>query len=250
MDEKSKLLTIGQFAALHGINKKTLMWYDEIGLFKPVAVNPVNGYRCYNYYQSPILETILLLRELDVSITEIQDFIKNRSAEAMRNLLDEKIGELDLQIMHLQAVKKTLCNHHQNMTALLTMDLSEITVVEKEECCLVTVNIDKDTAFEQEVERLSHICMSDGKETNLVLEDNRHFPADAYICEYNWNHCYEYALVFPEALKINYIFLQNIDAADAAFEDSLLPEGYGEESEENPYCLYAFGTGKNVIWYE
>lgn len=61
-------------------------------------------------------------------------------------------------------------------------------------------------AFEQEVERLSHIRMSDGKETNLVLEDNRHFPADAYICEYNWNRCYEYALVFPEALKINYIF--------------------------------------------
>ena len=78
MDEKSKLLTIGQFAALHGINKKTLMWYDEIGLFKPAAVNPVNGYRCYNYYQSPILETILLLRELDVSIGEIKDFMKNR----------------------------------------------------------------------------------------------------------------------------------------------------------------------------
>jgi len=155
MDEKSKLLTIGQFAALHGINKKTPMWYDEIGLFKPAAVNPVNGYRCYNYYQSPILETILLLRELDVSITEIQDFMKNRSAEAMRNLLDEKIGDLDLQIMHLQAVKKTLCNHHQNMTALLTMDLSEITVVEKEERCLVTVNIDKDTAFEQEVELIT-----------------------------------------------------------------------------------------------
>lgn len=80
MDKKSRLLTIGQFAAMHGINKKTLMWYDEIGLFKPAAVNPENGYRCYNYHQSPILETILLLRELDVSIQEIQDFMQNRSA--------------------------------------------------------------------------------------------------------------------------------------------------------------------------
>ncbi len=155
MNEKSKLLTIGQFAALHGINKKTLMWYDEIGLFKPAAVNPVNSYRCYNYYQSLILETILLLRELDVSIGEIQDFMKNRSAEHMRQLLDEKIGELDLQIMHLQAVKKTLCNHHQNMTALLTMDLSEIAIVEKEERCLVTVDIDRDITFEQEVELIT-----------------------------------------------------------------------------------------------
>lgn len=42
MDKKDKLLTIGQFAALHGINKKTLMWYDEIDLFKPAAINPEN----------------------------------------------------------------------------------------------------------------------------------------------------------------------------------------------------------------
>ena len=111
MNKTDKLLTIGQFAAMHGINKKTLMWYDEIGLFKPAAINPENGYRCYNYHQSPILETILLLRELDVSISEIQDFMKNRSAENLKCLLDEKIAQLDLQLMHLQAVRKTLFNH-------------------------------------------------------------------------------------------------------------------------------------------
>lgn len=155
MSEKNKLLTIGQFAALHGINKKTLMWYDEIGLFKPAAINPENGYRCYNYHQSPILETILLLRELDVSIPEIQDFMKNRSAENMKCLLDEKIAELDLQLMHLQAVRKTLSNHRQDMDTLLTMDLSEISIVEKEERCLVTVDIDRDVTFEKEVELIT-----------------------------------------------------------------------------------------------
>ena len=45
MEKKSKLLTIGQFAALHGINKKTLMWYDEEGLFRPAFIDPGNGYR-------------------------------------------------------------------------------------------------------------------------------------------------------------------------------------------------------------
>ncbi|MDE6619834.1 MAG: MerR family transcriptional regulator [Lachnospiraceae bacterium] len=149
------MLTIGQFAALHGINKKTLMWYDEIGLFKPAAINPDNGYRCYNYYQSPILETILLLRELDVSITEIQNFMINRSAENLKCLLDEKIAELDMQIMHLQAVRKTVSNHRQNMNTLLTMDLSEISIVEKEKRCLVTVDIDQNVTFEKEVELIT-----------------------------------------------------------------------------------------------
>lgn len=155
MNEKDKLFTIGQFAALHGINKKTLMWYDQIGLFKPAAINPENGYRCYNYYQSPILETILLLRELDVSVNEIQAFIKDRSAQNLKNLLDEKISALDLQIIHMQAVRQMLCRHRQDMVTLLTMDLSEINIVEKEECCLVTVDIDSSTSFEKEVELIT-----------------------------------------------------------------------------------------------
>ena len=155
MNEKSKLLTIGQFASLHGINKKTLMWYDEIDLFKPAAIHPENGYRYYNYYQSPILETILLLRELDVSIYKIQEFMKNRSAENLKCLLDEKIDALDDNILHLQAVRKTLCSHRQNMVSLLTLDLSEISVISKEEHCFVTVDIDKDTTFEDEVEQIT-----------------------------------------------------------------------------------------------
>lgn len=155
MNKQDKLLTIGQFAALHGINKKTLMWYDETGLFKPAAINPENGYRCYTYRQSPILETILLLRELDVSINEIRQFMENRSAGNMKCLLDEKIAELDQNILHLQAIRKTLCNHRQNMETLLHMDLREISIVDKEERCLVTVDIDKDVTFEKEVEMIT-----------------------------------------------------------------------------------------------
>lgn len=155
MNRQNKLLTIGQFAAIHGINKKTLMWYDEIGLFRPASVNPENGYRYYDYHQSPVLETILLLRDLDVSIHEIQDFMKDRSAGNLKQLLEEKMADLDKQIAHLQAVRTTLSAHRQNMDTLLTMDLSEISIVEREERCLVTVEIDRDTSFEREVELIT-----------------------------------------------------------------------------------------------
>lgn len=155
MKEHNKLLTIGQFAALHGINKKTLMWYDEIGLFKPAAINPENGYRCYSYHQSSILETILLLRELNVSVSEIQEFMKNRSASSLKSLLDEKIADLDQNITHLKAVRKTLCAHRQNMVTLLTINLSEISIIEKKEHSLVTVDIHPGISFEKEVEMIT-----------------------------------------------------------------------------------------------
>ena len=41
------------------------------------------------------------------------------------------------------------------MDTLLTMDLSGISIVEKEERCLVTVDIDRNTSFEQEVELIT-----------------------------------------------------------------------------------------------
>ena len=155
MEKKSRLLTIGQFAALHGINKKTLMWYDEIGLFHPAAIHPENGYRYYSYHQSSILETILLLRELDVPIDEIQAFMKNRSAASMEQLLQEKIEDLDRDLAHLKGVRKTLMYHRQNMLTLLTMDLSEISIVEKKERSLVTVDVSRDTSFDKLVELIT-----------------------------------------------------------------------------------------------
>lgn len=154
-DAKGRLLTIGQFASMHGINKKTLMWYDQIGLFRPAVIHPENGYRYYSYHQSPVLETILLLRELDLSLEVIQKFMENRSAESLKCLLEEKIKDLDRHLAHLQAVRDTLCSHHQNMVTLLTMDLSEISIVAKEERCLVTVDIYPDIPFEKEVELIT-----------------------------------------------------------------------------------------------
>ncbi|MEZ3437243.1 MAG: MerR family transcriptional regulator [Lachnospiraceae bacterium] len=148
------MLTIGQFAALHGINKKTLMWYDEIGLFHPAVIHPENGYRYYNYHQSSVLETILLLRELNVSTDEIRTFMQNCSATSMEQLLRKKIEDLDREITHLKAVRETMSCHCQNMQTLQTMDLSKISLIEKKERCLVTVDIDKDTPFDKLVEMI------------------------------------------------------------------------------------------------
>ncbi|MEG1551671.1 MAG: MerR family DNA-binding transcriptional regulator, partial [Oscillospiraceae bacterium] len=62
--------TTGQFAKLHNINKRTLHYYDDIGLFSP-AYKGKNGYRYYTYQQSPTLEMLLTLRELNMSVNEI-----------------------------------------------------------------------------------------------------------------------------------------------------------------------------------
>ncbi|MEG2638768.1 MAG: Nif3-like dinuclear metal center hexameric protein, partial [Clostridiales bacterium] len=74
-DNNKILFTAGQFAKLHNINKRTLLYYDEIGLLSP-ELKGENGYRYYTYHQSQILEMLLTLRELDMSIKDIMKYME------------------------------------------------------------------------------------------------------------------------------------------------------------------------------
>lgn len=151
LDSKNTLFTIGQFAALHNINKKTLMWYDETELFKPATVGG-NGYRYYTCYQSSVLNTILMLRELGVSIPEIKLFLKNRSAPKLERLLEERIQELDKQIFHLKKMRSLMVSRKKEMSEIAQMDMSEISIVERERTPLILVYTSNSMTFEEEME--------------------------------------------------------------------------------------------------
>lgn len=152
-EKKLNLFTIGQFAALHGINKKTLMWYDETGIFKPAIIRE-NGYRYYTYFQSSTLEAILMLRELDVPICKIQDFLKNRSAENLKELLEEQTAELDRRIAHLRSIRKSLVQQTNDTSSLLDLNLSDIRLIEHKTEYLITLHTTGDISWEQDIRTL------------------------------------------------------------------------------------------------
>ena len=57
-------MKISEFAQKNQVSTKLLRHYDEIGLLKPAAVDPENGYRCYGEEQSHLLNWILVLKNL------------------------------------------------------------------------------------------------------------------------------------------------------------------------------------------
>ena len=115
--EKGRLFSIGQFAALHGVNKKTLMWYDE------------NGYRYYTYFQSATLEAILLLRELDVPVARIRSFLDDRSAQSLAALWDEQLDAVDRKLARLRELRRTMQAQANETKALLELDTGSIEIV-------------------------------------------------------------------------------------------------------------------------
>lgn len=150
LKEENILFTIGQFANLHEINKKTLMWYDEIGLLKPACVKE-NGYRYYSYQQSATLETILMLRELNVSLDNIKLFMEHRTIDSFDYLLKEKITELGQTIDHLKSMHKVLSDHRRKIEMLRSLDISTISLVQKQSCYLVSVDVSTSASLEKEI---------------------------------------------------------------------------------------------------
>ena len=106
--EKNKLIfTTGEFAKFHDVNKRTLHYYDDIGLFSPLYKGE-NGYRYYTPYQSAAFESICSLRELDMSIEEIKAYLNKPNTQDFMNLANIKIEEIDKTIKRLSTLKKIL----------------------------------------------------------------------------------------------------------------------------------------------
>ena len=121
-------LTVSEFARLHNVNKRTLHYYDSIGIFSPEKVGE-NGYRYYTYMQSAKFEIILALRELGMSIEEIRDYQENRGAEALSQLLLEKSQEIDEKIRQMKYLKKVLTTKRENLLLAQSDRVNDIEIV-------------------------------------------------------------------------------------------------------------------------
>lgn len=65
------MLKIGDFSSLTQVSVKTLRYYDEVGLLRPLQVDGASGYRYYSASQLPRLHRILALKDLGFSLEQI-----------------------------------------------------------------------------------------------------------------------------------------------------------------------------------
>jgi len=101
MRQNTVKMTTAQFAELHGVNRRTLHYYDDIGLFSPCQKGE-NGYRYYDASQSIVFEYIRMLKELNMSIAEIADYCKHPAPEKFLQIADRKEAEIDLEIRRMR----------------------------------------------------------------------------------------------------------------------------------------------------
>jgi DNA-binding transcriptional MerR regulator len=98
------MLSIGDFSKLSRVPVKTLRYYDEIGLFKPLDVDRFTGYRHYSASQLIRLNRILVMKDMGLSLEQIALLLdKELTPDQIRGMLRLKQVELHQQLVEGQA---------------------------------------------------------------------------------------------------------------------------------------------------
>lgn len=91
--------TVKEVSKLTGISVRTLHYYDEIGLLKPIKVTE-SGYRLYDDSNLNRLQNILMFRELLFPLKEIKEILDNPEFD-QKEALTQQIKLLELKKRHI-----------------------------------------------------------------------------------------------------------------------------------------------------
>lgn len=159
--EQPKLYKIGMFANMNRVTIKTLRYYDEQNLIKPVYVDEKNGYRYYEASQIADLHRILALRGMGFSIEDIRRII---NGEEEKKLLQEKKQEILKQIAALTAKLAEVESYLNKDDVALALPVL-IKKLPKVEVCTMEKKIQSyDALFDmmpemgEEMEKLECVC--------------------------------------------------------------------------------------------
>lgn len=131
------MMTVKEVSDLTGVSIRTLHYYDQLGLL-PAAGHTDSGYRLYDDAALERLQQILLFRELEFPLKDIQRILTN-SAFDRRKALAQQIELLTLKKQHLESLislaQKTLTTGgtYMDFTAFDTQKIQEYTSQAKQQ---------------------------------------------------------------------------------------------------------------------
>ena len=118
------MFKIGDFSKLMRVSIRMLRYYDETGLLRPATIDKCTGYRLYSVEQIPVLQKIILLRDVKFTVAEIataltnwddnfivQQLVKKKQAiEAELRLERQRIGKIEMAINDIN--QGIIATHH------------------------------------------------------------------------------------------------------------------------------------------
>ena len=112
MECKGYIVNIGKAAKLSNLTVKTVRYYADIGLVKPLKNNST-GYRDFSDDDLAQLQFVAKARKFNFTIQECEELLslysdKNRSSKEVKVLTLEKISEIDIKLNELKDLRHQL----------------------------------------------------------------------------------------------------------------------------------------------
>ncbi|AKN32551.1 MerR family transcriptional regulator [Clostridium carboxidivorans P7] len=196
------LFTVGEMSKLFNINIKTLRYYDEINLFKPIFIDKTNSYRYYSTEQFEQLNTIKYLKALGMSLKSIDYHLKERSIDNIMDLLKKQKKITEEKIKDLESIKQKIENrinqinyasYKENLDVIQEIEFKKRTIV------LLKQRIKSDNDLELSIRQLENKTNKDASIFNGKV--------GVSICIDKLNYRifdeYDYIFLFTEGERYN-----------------------------------------------
>ena len=130
--DKQDLFQIGDVAKMFHLSVGSLRHYEKIGLLQPEYIDAETGYRYYSTRQFECLNTIRYLRVLDIPLSKITDFLKNRDVNKIREMLEQQKETVISRQRDLQIIERKINNRLQQLEDALSSELNTIKIIQTE----------------------------------------------------------------------------------------------------------------------
>lgn len=138
--ENKKLFRIGEVAKMFHLSVSSLRHYEDIGLLLPEYISDETGYRYYSAEQFEILNTIRYLRALDMPLSEIEDFLKNRDIQNMEKKLLQQKDIVVRKQQELKRIEKKIEHRLNWIQDAQCVELNQVSVTTMPECKIVWID--------------------------------------------------------------------------------------------------------------
>jgi len=105
------MYSIGQFSVMFQLNKKTLRYYDDIGLFKPAFVDENNQYRYYKEDQIAVMKEIIRLKDIGIPLDLISKIINSQDDTQEMECYNIRLREIEEEQRLLEKQKHLILNY-------------------------------------------------------------------------------------------------------------------------------------------
>lgn len=123
------MLTIGELSKVSQVTVKSIRYYQELGLLNPAKTDPLTNYRYYNKDSYHRINSILTLKDLGFTLSEIKSILDEcKSEDDLKEYISQKIQEVKLKVNKLKDMESRLKKFNSDIgdnIPTLSEDISE-----------------------------------------------------------------------------------------------------------------------------